>query len=96
MQRHSSDLATCYVGINFYRSANGNELHTAGAQVFNERSDGVVARGGTAQVSKSDRQPHLTLPDARQLLLDALTPPLCQLSVDARLLAADRPHLDAA
>ncbi|MEH0502179.1 hypothetical protein [Streptomyces scabiei] len=72
MQRHSSDLATCYVGVSFYRSANGNELHTAVAQVFNERGDGVVVRGGTAQISKTDRQPHLTLSDARQLLLDVL------------------------
>ncbi|MFF0108677.1 argonaute/piwi family protein [Streptomyces hirsutus] len=72
MQRHSSDLATCYVGVSFYRSASGNELHTAVAQVFNERGDGVVVRGGTAQISKTDRQPHLTLSDARQLLLDAL------------------------
>jgi hypothetical protein len=72
MQRHSSDLATCYVGVSFYRTANGQELHTAVAQVFNERGDGVVVRGGTAQISKSDRQPHLTLSDARRLLLDAL------------------------
>ncbi|MEU1183741.1 hypothetical protein ABZ464_40165 [Streptomyces sp. NPDC005820] len=72
MRRHSSDLATCYVGVSFYRSASGNELHTAVAQVFNERGDGVVVRGGTAQISKTDRQPHLTLSDARQLLLDAL------------------------
>ncbi|MFJ3421487.1 hypothetical protein ACIPN8_34645 [Streptomyces sp. NPDC086082] len=73
MQRHTSDLATCYVGVSFYRSASRNELHTAVAQVFNERGDGVVVRGGTAQISKTDRQPHLTLPDARQLLLHALT-----------------------
>lgn len=72
MQRHSSDLATCYVGVSFYRSANGIEMHTAVAQVFNERGDGVVVRGGTAQISKTGRQPHLTLSDARQLLLDAL------------------------
>ncbi|ETK34525.1 argonaute/piwi family protein [Microbispora sp. ATCC PTA-5024] len=72
MQRHSSDLATCYIGISFYRTANGQELHTAVAQVFNERGDGVVVRGGTAQISKRDRQPHLVLPDARSLLLDAL------------------------
>ncbi|MFD8736560.1 hypothetical protein ACFV06_16825 [Streptomyces sp. NPDC059618] len=72
MQRHSSDLATCYVGVSFFRSATGNEMHTAVAQVFNERGDGVVVRGGTAQISKTDRQPHLTLSDARQLLLNAL------------------------
>ncbi|SCL20615.1 hypothetical protein GA0074692_0921 [Micromonospora pallida] len=72
MQRHSSDLATCYVGVSFYRTQSGQELHTAVAQVFNERGDGVVVRGGTAQISKSDRQPHLALSDARRLLLDAL------------------------
>ncbi len=72
MPRHSSDLATCYVGISFYRTATGEELHTAVAQVFNERGDGVVVRGGTAQITKNDRQPHLALPDAKRLLLDAL------------------------
>lgn len=73
MQRHSSDLATCYVGISFYRATNGHELHTAVAQVFNERGDGVVVRGGAAQISKADKQPHLAEADARRLLLDALT-----------------------
>lgn len=72
MQRHSSDLATCYVGVSFYRTANRQALHTAVAQVFNERGDGVVVRGGTAQISKSDRQPHLTASDAQRLLLEAL------------------------
>ncbi|TDB81152.1 hypothetical protein E1264_33120 [Actinomadura sp. KC216] len=72
MPRHSSDLATCYIGISFYRTATGEELHTAVAQVFNERGDGVVVRGGTAQISKHDRQPHLALADAKRLLLDAL------------------------
>lgn len=72
MQRYNSDFATCYVGVSFYRTPNDQELHTAVAQVFNERGDGVVVRGGTAQISKSDRQPHLTLSDARRLLLDAL------------------------
>jgi hypothetical protein len=73
MQRHSSDMATCYVGVSFYRTAREQELHTAVAQVFNERGDGVVVRGGTAQISKSDLQPHLPLADARRLLLDALS-----------------------
>lgn len=72
MPRHSSDLATCYVGISFYRTPDGEELHTAVAQVFNERGDGVVVRGGTAKISKADRQPHLNERDARKLLIDAL------------------------
>jgi hypothetical protein len=72
MPRHSTDLPTCYVGVSFYRTPDGEELHTAVAQVFNERGDGVVVRGGTAKISKTDRQPHLTDSDARKLLGDAL------------------------
>ena len=72
MPRHSTDLPTCYVGVSFYRTPDGEELHTAVAQVFNERGDGVVVRGGTAKISKTDRRPHLTEADARKLLNDAL------------------------
>ena len=72
MPRHSTDLPTCYVGVSFYRTPDGEELHTAVAQVFNERGDGVVVRGGTAKISKTDRRPHLTEADARKLLSDAL------------------------
>ena len=72
MPRHSSELSTCYVGVSFYRTPDGEELHTAVAQVFNERGDGVVVRGGTAKISKADRRPHLTETDARKLLDDAL------------------------
>jgi len=72
MSRHSTDLPTCYVGVSFYRTPDGEKLHTAVAQVFNERGDGVVVRGGTAKISKADRRPHLTGTDARKLLSDAL------------------------
>lgn len=72
LPRHSTDLATCHVGISFYRTADYSELHTAVAKVFNERGDGVVVRGGTASVEKADRQPHLSAADARTLLSEAL------------------------
>ena len=72
MPRRDSDLSTCYVGVSFYRTTDGAELHTAVAQVFNERGDGVVVRGGAATISKADRKPHLTEADARKLLSDAL------------------------
>jgi hypothetical protein len=71
MPRQSTDLPTCFVGVSFYRTSDGEELHTAVAQVFNERGDGVVVRGGTAKISKADRRPHLTEGDARKLLGDA-------------------------
>ena len=72
MPRHSTDLPTCYVGVSFYRTPDGEELHTAVAQVFNERGDGVVVRGGAAKISKTDLRPHLTETDGRKLLSDAL------------------------
>lgn len=65
MPRRDSDLSACYVGVSFYRTTDGEELHTAVAQVFNER-------GGAATISKADRKPHLTEADARKLLSDAL------------------------
>ena len=73
LPRHSTDLASCYIGVSFYRTVDGSELHTAVAQVFNERGDGVVVRGGAARISRTDRQPHLNQHDTRQLLVDALS-----------------------
>lgn len=48
-------------------------LDTSVAQVFNERGDGVIVRGGPARISSEDRQPHLTAEDASELLLAAST-----------------------
>jgi hypothetical protein len=43
------------------------------AQVFNERGEGVIVKGAQAQLSKDDRQPHLTEMDAQALLANAIT-----------------------
>jgi hypothetical protein len=72
MARDTSDLASCYVGVSFYRSLSGASLQTSMAQVFNERGDGVIVRGGQAVISKEDRQPHLSEPDSFALLERAL------------------------
>jgi len=72
LKRQSTDLDTCFVGVSFFRTADKSSLHTAIAQVFNERGDGVVVRGGTASISKVDRQAHLTAEDSHRLLIDAL------------------------
>lgn len=73
LPRVSTDLATCFVGVSFYRTPDQTALHTAVAQIFNQRGDGVVVRGGQALVSKEDRQPHLSAVDARKLVIDALS-----------------------
>jgi hypothetical protein len=72
MARGTSDLASCYVGVSFYRSLSGDSLQTSVAQVFNERGDGVIVRGGQAVISKDDRQPQLPEADASSLLQRAL------------------------
>jgi hypothetical protein len=70
--REASQLTTCYIGVSFYKTLDGSRLMTSIAQVFNERGDGVIVRGGPARISKDDRQPHLQGQDAYQLLSDAL------------------------
>jgi hypothetical protein len=70
--RDPSQLSTCCVGVSFYESLEGVRLQTSTAQVFNERGDGVVVRGGQAAISKEDRQPHLDEGAAEDLLVGAL------------------------
>jgi hypothetical protein len=72
LQRNTTDLASCYVGVAFYRSSERDTLDTSVAQVFNERGDGVIVRGGPARITGDDRQPHLDRDDAAALLLSAL------------------------
>lgn len=72
VQRTSGDLDSLYVGVSFYHSAGRDEVHTSVAQVFDERGEGVVVRGGPAARRKEDRQPHLRRPDAEDLLGSAL------------------------
>lgn len=70
--RDPSELSTCYVGVSFYKSLDETKLLTGTAQVFNERGEGVVLRGGTAQISKDDKQIHLSAENAYNLLKNAL------------------------
>ena len=56
----------------FYRATDDSRLETSIAQVFNQRGDGMIVRGGPAKVSRDDRQPHLTTEDAEQLLKDSM------------------------
>lgn len=72
LRRESSDLTVCYVGVSFYRSLDKTKLQTSVAQVFNERGEGIVVRGGAATISKEDRQAHLEEGDAHDLVRNAL------------------------
>ncbi len=70
--RDSSQLSVCYIGISFYRTLDETKLLTSTAQVFNERGEGIILRGGPAHISKDDRQVHLAEADAYALLKNAL------------------------
>ena len=70
--RDPSDLSSCFVGISFFRSLGGDKLLTSIAQVFNERGEGVIVKGGEAQIDKEDKQPHLSIEDANGLLKKAI------------------------
>jgi len=70
--RDPAQLTVCYVGVSFYEALDGSALLTSTAQIFNERGEGIILRGGAATVSKEDRQPHLDATGAEQLLTAAL------------------------
>lgn len=70
--RRTSDLDSAYVGISFYLSADKQSIHTSVAQVFNERGEGMVVRGGEAKRSEIDRQVHLTKKGIRDLVENVL------------------------
>lgn len=72
LTRDPTALSTCFVGISFYRSLDEKSLQTSVAQVFNERGEGIIVRGGPAQITREDRQPHLTSEDAYALIESAL------------------------
>ena len=70
--RDASDYTTCYVGVSFYKSLDEQTVMTSIAQVFNERGEGIVVRGGQARLSKEDRTPHLSDEDSARILVQAL------------------------
>lgn len=72
LARESTDLMTCYMGISFYHDPASESLRTSVAQVFNERGEGMVVRGGPAVIDDRDKSPHLSPHDASHLLKQAV------------------------
>lgn len=67
--RRPSDLATCFAGISFYLDPASETMRTSVAQIFNERGEGIIVRGGPAELDEKDKTPHLSESDATDLLL---------------------------
>lgn len=67
---------TCYIGIDFFRriTAASHSLHASLAQVFDERGEGHVLRGGEFEwhPTREHRQPSLPREEADALLRQAL------------------------
>lgn len=72
MIRESAEVRTCYLGVSFFRTLDRERLYASSAQVFNERGEGVVVRGGLAYEDKEDRQVHLDSDGAYRLVALAL------------------------
>ncbi len=72
LAREATDLMTCYMGVSFYHDPASESLRTSVAQVFNERGEGMVVRGGPAVLDDRDNTPHLSPQDAHQLLTQAV------------------------
>ena len=70
--RRTSDLDSAYLGISFYISPDKKSHHTSVAQVFNERGEGMVVRGGEAKRSEIDHQVHLSKKGIRDLVENVL------------------------
>ena len=68
LQRRAAQLDSLFVGVSFFHTNDRTRMHTSVAQVFDERGEGVVVRGGPAARHKDDRQPHLDRDGAAQLL----------------------------
>jgi len=71
--RRPSEIDSVYIGISFYLSPDKETTHTSVAQVFNERGEGMIVRGGEAKRSEEDRQVHLSAEAIRQLVTNVLT-----------------------
>jgi hypothetical protein len=70
--RDEADLTCCFVGVSFFKTLDGSTIFTSSAQVFNERGQGLIVRGGPAKFAKDDRDIHMSPEGAHKLITDAL------------------------
>ncbi|OAM91257.1 hypothetical protein OH491_22375 [Termitidicoccus mucosus] len=72
LQRPTGAQSTCYVGISFARREEGGYMHSSLTQVFNDKGEGTILRGGMAKMSDEDHEVHLPKDSAQKLLADAI------------------------
>lgn len=68
----STEGQNCYLGISFFKANDPSAAEASVAQVFGERGEGVVARGGNAVRTGRFRELHLSREDTRDLITKAM------------------------
>lgn len=68
----TAKLRSCYIGVGFYKSRDGETVSSSLAQVFDEFGHGIILRGTPVSIDKKNRHPYLTEDQAYELLRDAL------------------------
>ena len=101
LARDARELRTSFVGLSFYRSVDGEHMHTSTAQMFDERGEGLILRGGRMVggrmvESEEDRSPHLTAEDAYALLRDSLKVSAVSTAITRPVLCFTRHHASTA
>jgi hypothetical protein len=68
----TAKLRSCYIGVGFYKSRDGETVSSSLAQVFDELGHGIILRGTPVSIDKKNRHPYLNEDQAYELLRDAL------------------------
>jgi hypothetical protein len=68
----TAKLRSCYIGVGFYKSRDGETVSSSLAQVFDEFGHGIILRGTPVSIDKKNRHPYLNEDQAYELLRDAL------------------------
>lgn len=63
---------SCYIGVGFYKSRDGETVSSSLAQVFDEFGHGIILRGTPVSIDKKNRHAYLNEDQAYELLRDAL------------------------
>jgi hypothetical protein len=72
MIRDRREFSATFMGVSFFERLDGSSVQTSSAQLFDERGEGLILKGGTALKDKTDRQPYLSASDAFDLTRTAL------------------------
>jgi hypothetical protein len=72
MVRDQREYSATFMGVSFFEGLDGTSLQTSSAQLFDERGEGLILKGGPGLKDRTDRQPYLSALDAFNLTRRAL------------------------